>query len=166
MKKEDFKRNILRICVFSGFLILLIVTISICSWIINDLNIPEWKIKAYDSFWKDKILKNSVALDGLIVHMNRFPLVAEDIKQDISSNKSAIDAINKLINVYNSELLNDPIWGANNLVGATNRTLNAYNALFGTIIGLSSLLFITSAGFIVNSSIELMYLKATPKAQQ
>ncbi|UOE64043.1 hypothetical protein MbovWib_02810 [Mycoplasmopsis bovis] len=98
--------------------------------------------------------------------MNRFPLAAEDIKQDISSNKSAIDAINKLINVYNSELLNDIIWGANNLVGATNRTLKAYNALFGTIIGLSSLLFITSAGFIVNSSIELMYLKATPKAQQ
>ncbi|MCE6090722.1 hypothetical protein J7894_01300 [Mycoplasmopsis agalactiae] len=144
----------------------MIVTISICSWIINDLNTPEWKIRVYDSFWKNKILKSSVALDELIVHMNRFPLAFEDIKQDISNNKSAIDAINELINAYNRDLLNDPISGANNLVGATNRTLKSYNALFGTIIGLSSLLFITSAGFIVNSSIELMYLKASPKAQQ
>lgn len=67
-----------------------------------------------------------------------------------------LDEINKVIN---RDLINFYGKGVKCLIGVFERICSNYNVFFGIIIGLSLILFIILVGFIVNSLIELMYLK-------
>ncbi|WP_100214095.1 hypothetical protein [Mycoplasmopsis agalactiae] len=164
MKNDVFKKNKIKIIIFSVFVILSVVSIGVCAWIIKDLNTENytfdeptyWQkyfsidVKGLNDFKHGKV-KIYNALDEL---SSKFPSIKNDPRQNI-------------IVTFLKHAFKDGIYENKAVsVDTFKVAIRAYNALFGTIIGLSSLLFITSTGFIVNSSIELMYLKASPKAQQ
>ncbi|AEI90104.1 hypothetical protein [Mycoplasmopsis bovis] len=164
MKKNVFKTNKVKIIIFSVLAILSIVSIGVCSWIIKDLNTKYFNFQepTYWQKWFSIDVKGLKDLqDGKLTIYNaldelssKFPSIKNDPRQ------------NHIVEFLKAGL-NQAIYENKAVSTETFKVATkAYNALFGTIIGLSSLLFITSAGFIVNSSIELMYLKATPKAQQ
>ncbi len=139
----------------------------ICSQILKELNTTFAALQPENGFWKSKFLNDAYIAERITGRILYIPEYINGLKNDLPEKSEltikTLDEINKVIN---SDLINSPVKNAKHLIGIFERTCSNYNALFGTIIGLSSLLFITSAGFIVNSSIELMYLKATPKAQQ
>ncbi|MCA8839666.1 hypothetical protein [Mycoplasmopsis bovis] len=167
MKKNDFKRNIFKICIFLIIFILSIISMIICSQILKELNTTFAALQPKNGFWKSKFLNDAYIAETITQRILYIPDYINGLKNDLPEKSEltlkTLDEINKVIN---RDLINSPVDNAKHLIGIFERTRSNYNALLGTIIGLSSLLFITSAGFIVNSSIELMYLKATPKAQQ
>lgn len=164
MKNNVFKMNKVKIIIFSVLVILSVVSIGICAWIIKDLNTKYYNFQK-PTYWQEyfsidvkgiKDLQDGKATiyNALDELSNKFPSIKNDPRQN-----SIVEYLKAGLNhaIYENKAISTETYKV---------ATKAYNALFGTIIGLSSLLFITSAGLIVNSSIELMYLKALPKAQQ